>query len=164
MRRKFTFYACGSDISDLTYEVSSLDAVFVSRQSETPKPKLLDESEVTAGSHVLIAPRALVAGLIPRDPLGQGVWVLNEGQDPVIELNISRIDAEMLHSGRLYFIPQSVNDQQTEFIDKPAQVQVLADGLFAWAKKWARRAGGRSCGPEAARAVREGRLRLAPPT
>lgn len=82
----------------------------------------------------------------------------------MIELNISCVKDDVLHSGRLYFMPQGVDDQRMRFVDKPEQVRVLADELFAWAKKWVRRAGGHSCGPEAARAVREGRLQLAPPT
>lgn len=163
MRRKFTFYAYSSDIDDIIREVNSLDATFVGRRSETPEPRLLGESELTPGSHVLIAPRGVVTGLAPRDPSGRGVWVLNEGQDPVLELMISGIKGNVLHSGRLYFMPQSVDAAGMQF-DKPEQVQVLADKLFSWAREWTKRARGHPCGPEAARAVRKGRLQLAEPT
>ena len=161
MRRKFTFYAYGSDIGDIIRQVRSVNAVFVSVRSESPEPRLLGEADLTPGSQVLIAPKALVADLIPQDPAGRGVWILSESQDPVIELIISRIKDDLLHSGRLYFLPQAVDQQRMEFVDKPEQVRVLADVLFAWARRWTKRAGGHSCGPEAARAVRDGRLRLA---
>jgi hypothetical protein len=42
-------------------------------------------------------------------------------------------------------------------------VQHLADEMFAWVRKWAKRAQGRPGGPEAAQAVRAGRLQLAAP-
>lgn len=164
MRRKFTFYACGSDIGDIVRETGRLDAVVVGRRSGMPEPMLLGEPELTPGAHVLIAPKALVATLAPHGPTARGEWFLSEGQDPVIEWIISRVKGDVLHSGRLYFMPQDVDVARMQFVDKPEQVRVLADELFAWARQWARRAGGRSCGPEAARAVREGRLRLAAPT
>lgn len=164
MRRKFTFYAYGSDIGDVIREVGRLDAVVVSRRSETPEPMLLGEPELTQGSHVLIAPKALVANLAPHGPSVHGEWFLNEVGDPVIEWIISAVKGDVLHSGRLYFLPQDVDERRMQFVDKPEQVRVLADDLFAWARSWARHAGGRSCGPEAARAVREGRMQLAAPT
>ena len=68
MRRKFTFYACGSDIGDIIRQVRSVNAVFVSVRSESPEPRLLGEADLTPGSHVLIAPKALVADLVPQDP------------------------------------------------------------------------------------------------
>ena len=46
------------------------------------------------------------------------------------------------------------------FVAKSPYVQRLADEVFRWAKRWSRRAGGRACGPSAANAIREGRLRL----
>ncbi len=161
MRRKFTFYAYGSDIGDIIRQVSYLDAVFVSARSESPEPRLLGEGKLTPGSHVLVAPKTLVADLVPQDPTGRGMWFLNESQDPVIELIISRFKDDVLYSGRFYFLPQAVDQQRMEFVDKPEQVRVLADELFAWARSWTKRAGGHSCGPEAARAVRDGRLQLA---
>jgi hypothetical protein len=164
VRRKFTFYAHGSDIGDVAREAGRLDAVVVGRRSGTPEPILLDEADLTPGSHVLIAPKALIATLTPHGPSAQGEWFLNEIGDPVIEWIISRVRGDVLHSGRLYFLPQDVNDERDQFVDKPEQVRVLADGLFLWARRWARSAGGRSCGPEAARAVLEGRLQLAAPT
>lgn len=164
MRRKFTFYAYGSDIGDVVCEAGRLDALVVARRSETPEPMLLGEPELTPGSHVLIAPKALIATLAPHGPSVQGEWFLNEIGDPVIEWIISRVKGDVLHSGRLYFLPQDVDKEGMQFVDKPEQVRVLADELFAWARRWTRQAGGRSCGPEAARAVREGRLQLAAPT
>lgn len=160
MRRKFTFYVYGSDIHDIIREVNTLDGVFVARRSETPEARLIGEPELTPGSHVLIVPKALLFSLTPRDASGHGVWILSEGQDPAIELIISRVNGDVLHSGRLYFLPQAVDDRSMEFIDKPEQVRMLADELFAWAQKWTKRAGGRSCGPAAALAVREKQMRL----
>jgi hypothetical protein len=58
VRRKFTFYAYGSDIGDVAREAGRLDAVFISRRSKIPEPILLDEPDLTPGSHVLIAPKA----------------------------------------------------------------------------------------------------------
>jgi hypothetical protein len=162
MRRKFTFYAYGSDVEDIIDEVISLDAVFVRRRLNTPTPQLLPVAEVTPGSHLLIAPKVLIGELAPRDPDGSGVWVLNEGQDPLVEVIISRISGNALHYGRLYFLPQSVNPRM-RLIDKPEPVQVLANELFAWARKWTKRAGGHQCGPMAAQAVRTGEILLAPP-
>jgi hypothetical protein len=142
VRRKFTFYAYGSDIDDVLREVGHLDAVVVSRRSETPEPLLLGAPDLTPGSHVLIAPKALIATLALHGPSAQGEWFLNEGQDPVIEWVISRVKGNVLHSGRLYFLPQNVDKAGMQFVDKPEQVLVLADELFAWARKWSRRAGG----------------------
>jgi hypothetical protein len=164
VRRKFTFYAYGSDIGDIIGQVRALDAVFVSGRSESPEPRLLADAELTPGSQALIAPRALVARLAPQAPQGYDVWVLNQIGDPVIEWSISRVEGVALHSGRLYFVPQAVDSETMEFVDKPEQVRVLADGLFDWARKWTKRAGGHLCGPVAAQAVRDGRLRLAAPT
>jgi hypothetical protein len=154
---------CDGDIRDIAAEVSARDAVFVARRSEMPKPRLLREEELIQGAHVLIVPNSLIPELVPHDLSGSGVWILNEGQDPVIELIISRIEGEVLHSGRLYFLPYAVDSQAQHFIDKPDQIRVLADDLFTWARKWTRRAGGRPCGPAAARRVGEGQLRLAAP-
>jgi hypothetical protein len=82
----------------------------------------------------------------------------------VIEWIVSRVQDNLLYSGRLYFVPQDVDKERMQFIDKPEHIRSLADDLFTWVRSWTKRAGGHSCGPEAARAVREGRLQLAAPT
>lgn len=64
----------------------------------------------------------------------------------MIEWVISRVKGDVLHSGRLYLLPQDVDKARMQFVDKPEQVRVLADELFAWARKCSGRAGGHSCG------------------
>jgi hypothetical protein len=53
VRRKFTFYAYGSDIGDIIRQVRSLDAVFVSGRSESPEPRLLGASYSASVSGLL---------------------------------------------------------------------------------------------------------------
>lgn len=163
-RRKFTFYAYGSDIDAVADKVEGLGGAFVGRRSPGMQPRLFGRSDLAAGSHVLIAPAESVASLAPRNSSGKGWWVLNEGPDPVVEFIISRITGSTLHSGRFYYIPQYVDTETMEFVAKPEAVQHLAEELFTWARKWVRRVQGHSCGPEAAQAVREGCLQLAEPT
>jgi hypothetical protein len=109
MSRKFTLHAYESDISDIFGEVSRLEAEVIGLRSDTPEPVVLSEPELVPGSHVLVVPRALVGGLALQGPSERGEWFLNCISDPVIEWIVSRVQGNLLYSGRLYFVPQGVD-------------------------------------------------------
>jgi hypothetical protein len=124
-RRKFAFYTYGTDIDAVAERVESLGALFVSSTSSNPQPKLLDRSELTPGSQVLITPRECVVTLAPRNPSGKGWWVLDEGSDPVVEFSISRITDSTLHSGRFYYVPQDATPRPWSSWRSPRPCSIL---------------------------------------
>jgi len=85
------------------------------------------------------------------------LYSLNAVADPVVEFIPSRQFGDELIPGRFYFVANDVVDDA--FVAKSPYVQRLADEVFRWAKRWSRRTGGKACGPSAANAIREGRLR-----
>jgi hypothetical protein len=132
--------------------------------SDTQQPSEIDASHLMPGTHAFVVPRSLASSFSMLGASLQGKWFWNPGPDPVIEWIVSRVQEDILHSGRLYFVSESANPDTMQFIEKPKEILDLADALFAWTRNWAKRSVGRPCGPVAARAVREGHLRLARPT
>jgi hypothetical protein len=176
-RMKFTVYVTADDVGEFAAHVSERGGLFVAVNAPGPQPILLEADEIwRSGVPCLVVPPGTLEQLEPcqlpvggpRPPPPQEghvspVFGLSALEDPVVEFAPSGLrDGGLLSSGRLYFVPDAAGS--ADFVRKPEAVIEFAADLFGWARTWARRAGGRSCGPSAAARVRAGELTLAPPT
>jgi hypothetical protein len=156
--KRFTVYGDDTDVISVFDAVADMGGVVVGLKSNTPELRVIDKHQLTGEPMLLLLPSELREEVRPRSSTGGGLYALNAVADPVIEFIPSRqLDGE-LTPGRFYFVENDVVDNA--FVAKSPYVQRLAEDVFGWARRWARRAGGKACGPSAASAIREGRLRL----
>jgi len=157
MGKRFTVYVDEADVKSVFDAVTDLSGIVVGLKSNAPELRILDKDHLSGEPVLLFVPRELREDLKPRSS-GGVLHSVNSVADPVVEFIPSRQHGNQLTPGRFYFVPNDVVDNA--FVAKSPYVQRLADEVFRWAKRWSRRAGGKACGPSAANAIREGRLRL----
>lgn len=160
MGRRFKIYVDQADIGDICGAVTGWGGLIVGVKSEEPRLRILDREDVASEVIVLIVPPAYRETLVPRPTASGRRHVLDAVVDPVMEFVPSRHKDGLLTPGRFYFVAEYVVDGA--FVAKPDVVRQFADEVFAWARRWSRRAGGKACGPSTAAAVRDGRVELAP--
>ena len=157
---RFKIYVDEVDAAQVHDRILEMGGLVVGALSPTPGLRVLTREEVAREGLVLAVPPSLTETLTPHTTPGGRWYALDSGQDPVVEFIPSHRKGRALLAGRFYFVRESVVDG--EFRAKSRDVLEFADSVFAWARKWSRRAGGRSCGPSAADSVRAGAVDLEP--
>jgi hypothetical protein len=143
MGHQINYHLASADIIELEKRLRKIQPLTILHsRSPSAKPRIVESFDVVENGkpwpHLFLVRSEDISDVLLEEVRAQGYWAVDELRSPVIQLNKGFLEAQVLRSGRLYYVDGFWGPDKT-WVEKPEPFRKWAKSVLSATKKMLKR-------------------------